>query len=173
MTKIAFIIISSLLITSCASLTGVDPSSLKKTTKTNRVEIEEDFKWEEHFALGNVHFLTLKSGVYNAYLDDKRGTYYEGSDMCLEWIQTYDVADPSDPSAITRNLRCGIYVPNNDSKQVKVYYYINIEESKKVIGEHNPGIIIRALDKAEWDNLKHLMYQPDNNKLKAIISVVD
>jgi hypothetical protein len=160
----------ALVVSGCASLTGIDPSMLDKTTKTNRVEIEKSYFWEERFNISSMsHNLTLKAGTYNAYLDDKRGTYYEGEGLCLEWKFVYD---DETLAPKTYNYRCGVYVPNDNKMRAKVYYYIDPEESKKTMDATNPGALIRALDKAEWDNLKHLMYQPDEQELRSAINII-
>lgn len=153
----------------CASLSGVDPSSLKTTKKQNHVIVKHDFKWEEKFSLAQVtHYMTLKSGLYKAYLDNSRGTYYEGDGTCLEW----KVAPNSGIGTQTiNNYKCGVYVPNNEKSRIVVYYYMDPEASQKVMDQTKPGLLIEALSKAEWDNLKHLIYQPDALELKSYIEV--
>ena len=164
------VVLFAIIISGCASLTGIDPSMLDKSTKKNHVEIEKSYFWEERFNISSMsHHITLKEGIYNAYLDDKNGTYYEGEGQCLELKFVYD--DES-KAPLTYNYRCGVYVPNNNKMRAKVYYYIDPEESKRVMDATNPGALIRALDKAEWDNLKHLMYQPDEQGLKSAIKVI-
>jgi hypothetical protein len=155
----------------CASLTGVDPSSLKETKKKNYVIVKDDYKWEETFSLAKLtHYMTLKSGNYKAYLDDRQGTYYEGEGACLEWKVA---ATSGEGTPTVNNHRCGVYVPNNENKRIIIYYYIDPEASKKIMDQTKPGLLIEALDKAEWDNLKHLMYQPEAMELKSHIEIVN
>jgi len=164
-------IIFLVILSGCASTTGIDPSSLDKTSKQNYVEIKHDFKWEERFSLiKETHYMTLKSGQYKAYLDASNGTYYEGGGACLE-IKAVSDSKINEPAFINR--RCGIFVPNNQKSRSKVYYYIDPEASKRIMDKTKPGLLIEALDKAEWNNLKHLMHQPDEQELKSAIEVVE
>ena len=151
---------------------GIDPSSLKNTSKTNYVLIEKDFRWEEKFKLANnIHYMTLKSGKYIAYLDSNKGTYYEGKNKCLQW----EIIATSKDEAVLKNdfLNCGVYVPNNADSRMIVYYYIDPEASKAIIDQNKAGLIIAAFDRAEWNNLKHLIYQPESLKLQSQVKVID
>jgi hypothetical protein len=157
------------LLPGCARLTGIDPSSLKQTTKRGHLVVKSDYAWEERFKLAPTQHLTLKAGTYKAYLDSRDGTYYEGGGACLE--TRIDPASATAALPAFTSTRCGVFVPNNASQRMLVYYYIDTERSQATMDQTRPGVIIEALDRAEWDNLKHLMYQPDAAELRSHIEI--
>ena len=148
--KSSAILLSLLLISGCARFTGIDPSMLTKTSKTDRVYVKNDFSWVEKFKLSGItHYLTLKKGYYKAYLDNgTKGTYYEGEGLCLDWANIWGDMKREDH---TVSHRCGIFVPNSKEGKSLVYYYVDGEPLEHL------GPLIGALDKAERNNLKHML----------------
>ena len=58
-----------------------------------------------------------KKGMYIAYEEDNKGTYYKGSKYCYSWI-------PLNTNLHSITANCGIYILNNQSKPYKAYYYV-------------------------------------------------
>ena len=158
--------------TGCASTTGIDPSNLVKATTKTYVELKAPFKWSERFRLAKItHYFTVAPGVYRAKYDrGHAGTYYEGISKCLT---VRLVPDKKNRKETTSNLRCGFYVPNNPGQKVKVYFYVDPVANRAIIkNSGQEGTLVAVLAKAEENNVKHLMYQPDSSALRAAIRVV-
>ncbi|MES9900693.1 MAG: hypothetical protein ABW148_16980 [Sedimenticola sp.] len=73
---------------------------------------------------------TIKGGKYNSSYVDDNGTYFNGPAFC--WA-----SEREGNHAITAH--CGIYIPNNESKAFKLFYYTN---SVKRVSDNKPGIEI-------------------------------
>ena len=156
----------------CASTTGIDPSDLNLSTSKSYVELKEPFSWKERFNIDkSTQHLTLAAGVYTAkYNDGTFGTYYEGKDKCLKTKVTYDDKNRKE---FSNDSRCGIFVPNSSENRAIVYFYIDPVANRKAIADSGAtGTLIHALAEAEEDNLKHLMYQPEDTALKKAIKMV-
>jgi len=154
-----------------AGCAGVEPTKLKKASTNNFIEISQDYHFDENYKLASMHyFYTLSAGKYLAKYESKSGVYYEGDGTCLE------MNGESSSASLQKTLvgyypkkyKCGIFVANKTLEIPKIYYYRDKEESS--VDARKAGVLIKALNDMEIDNIQILRDQPKGDALKGVLN---
>ena len=157
MIRITAVIVSLLLLTSCA--TGIDPKNLTPASRLEGFILNE--RIEHH---GKTRLIEVKEGLkkgeYKAEFEDKEGVYYRGPGKCV----TFDAS-----TGYKADSEGGLWLPKPGVEiKPRVYAYILAENNPTSIKD---GLLIKGLIENDYGRISFGADINDSNfigKIKII-----
>lgn len=127
-----------------AACAGVAPTVLQPVTVDRAVSLAAPVQYDEYYRMaGNRFHYTIAAGRYVARYQDAGGVYFEGPAQCFSIrIASDRLAKDGKPQPAPHSYRCGLYLPQQDGAEPKVYFYRDPAIAAELAG----GVTVQAVD---------------------------